>query len=149
MSCSGQLKIYFLLGVFLQDKSETVRFVPDFHSSSEFSRFLTSPDNRADCCPCTDCQVLSEERPCQGVFSQRDVPTLPACPLLLPPGLVQILSSHPSNLPTHPTSPGSLADRGISCFLVTYEPAELRLINLLHLARRARPATAFRAQQLT
>ena len=27
------------------------------HSSPEFSRFLTSPDNRADCCPCTDCQV--------------------------------------------------------------------------------------------
>ena len=27
------------------------------HSSPEFPRFLTSPDNRADCCPCTDCQV--------------------------------------------------------------------------------------------
>ena len=26
-------------------------------SSSKFSRFLASPDNRADCCPCTDCQV--------------------------------------------------------------------------------------------
>ena len=116
------------------------------HSSPEFPRFLTSPDNRADCCPCTDCQVERGATLSRRFSARRPHPAPALPPLLLPPGLVQILSSHPSNLPTHLPEPGSLADPG-SCFLVTYEPAGL--INLLHLARRARPATAFRAQQLT
>ena len=123
-------------------------FLLQLDSSSKFSRFLASPDNRADCCPCTDCQVergatLSRR------FSARRPHPAPASPPPAPrPRANPFISSFQfTNPPLPPSISGHLQTQAL-CFLVTYEPAG-NLINLLHLARRARPATAFRAQQLT
>ena len=125
-------------------------FLLQLDSSSKFSRFLASPDNRADCCPCTDCQVeRGATLPRRRLeSSQRDVPTPypePACPQASCKSFHLILPIYQPTLP--PSISGHLQTQAL-CFLVTYEPAG-NLINLLHLARRARPATAFRAQQLT
>ena len=102
----------------------------------------------ADCCPCTDSRV---ERGA-AFLAKVDVPTLPTLPPR-PPGQ-ELCKPFDLILPIYPQPPppSPLKWPRQSCFLVTYDPAALenvRLINLLHLARRARPATAFRAQRLT
>ena len=90
-------------------------FLLQLDSSSKFSRFLASPDNRTDCCPCTDCQVeRGATLPRRRLeSSQRDVPTPypePACPQASCKSFHLIL---PIYQPT-PTSKhlGSLADPG-------------------------------------